>query len=154
MSFRNSVRTENFPSPVLSVWSGKTWWLCFVSTSNKPFPSAHVLHFFSFLKIRVFTLPVQGITFSVLGGKSLSSCVLHRQLSHQLGETLRATLFPRQSQETLPLFIQMRSQAGFWFFAVLEKRNISKDGVLLWVCVVNALRKAWGEGCHLICLLV
>lgn len=116
VSFRNSVRTENFPSPVLSGWSGKTWWLGFVSTSNKPFPSAHVLPFFSFLKIRAFALPFQGITFSVLGGRkggwgeSQFLCAI--QLSHQLGRQ-RATLFPRQSEETLSLFIEMRGQAGF-----------------------------------------
>lgn len=69
--------------------------LRFVSTSNKPFSSTHVLSFFSFLRVRAFILLFQGFAFFVLGGRKgrwgespfLSSHVLYRPpaWSHQLG---------------------------------------------------------------------
>lgn len=77
-----------------------------------------------------------------VGGVSVSQFSCAIQLSHQLGKTLRATLFPRQSEETLPPFIQMRGQAGFWSFTVLEKRKMVATLSLCGQCV----KEEMGEG--------
>lgn len=163
MSSRNSVRTEKLSQLrlVRLVLKDPLPGGCALSqlpinpflqpTFFLSFPSCRFVLLFFYSRVLPFLFWAGGRD----GGGSLCFSVLMCYTDSYLTslgdwKTLRATLFARQSEETLPLFIQMRGQAGFWSFTVLEKRKMVATLSLHGKCI----REGMGEGCHFICSLV